>query len=276
VNQEIRSLAVAGSTLLAGTQNGIFASTDIGATWGNVGATIRDADSLIRPDPDSISIPKISVSGSTVFLATNWGCSYRAVVDGSEWTWGFQMMRFPRSVAVIGNRLFSASVAIPYADVHHAVNRSEDDGLTWSPADGGLSEAQGSTRAMALAVAGGRLFVLLDINGDSSRSEIWTTMDDGDNWLPFMTGLPASSRITSMAVFQGTLFAALSPGGIWMLENAATTIPQNREPSMRNGSGQIRYPLKHGRVVLPGGTPHGNSPRWFTPAGERLQLVPQK
>jgi hypothetical protein len=231
-DKDVYSIAVSGGVLLAGTNHSIFASRDNGAKWFPISEGI----------PDTTIIPNICVVGTTLFLATNRGDSFRGTPKDSGYAWTKEIMRFPHAVVARGKYLFSASLGIPNGvSSPSRVNRSEDDGITWTASQSGIP-SRGT--AMALAAAGGSLFLGLNyFSTDSLSPIIFRSSDDGLSWQPAVSGLPSGAFLKSLVANGENIFAATLSGGIWRLPAASLSIraPLRRRPRAHGGIGAVLY-----------------------------------
>ncbi len=68
--------AVSGTSIFAGTDGGVFRSTNNGASWTAVNTGLMN----------STSVYSLAISGSTLFAGTNGGGVYRSSNNGALWT----------------------------------------------------------------------------------------------------------------------------------------------------------------------------------------------
>lgn len=221
-DKDVLTVAVTPTLVLAGTNHGIYSSQNRGEDWASLNAAI----------PNDVYIPKICVTGTMVFLATNTGASYRGVPEGGGYAWIEKDLRYPKAVISKGRFLFSASLGNPSPGGVVTVNRSEDNGLTWTPADSGLPRGS-QVRAVDLAYVGNTLFAgMQSIDPvDSSVTPVYRSEDDGASWIPYGAGIPKSLMLQSLTVCDGALFASTGAGGVWFLPAAATAVRTDRERS---------------------------------------------
>jgi hypothetical protein len=134
-DQYIKSLAVSGSNLFAGTGNGVFISTNNGTSWTKPNATYVDAESF------AMSGTNLFAGGYYgVFLSTNNGTSWSAVNSGLT-------DQYIKSLAVSGSNLF--------AGTESGVFLSTNNGTNWTAVNSGLT----NSHVLSLAVSGTNLFV---------------------------------------------------------------------------------------------------------------------
>jgi hypothetical protein len=201
---DVLALCRVADTLFVGLAGGAFASTDAGLTW--VAANDGIPDTMLGM-ASTMTITRLSAAGTTIFAANNRGDSFRGTPLGQSWTWTTEVVRFPWSVAVANGYLFMSCLGFPAPDGVSVVNRSRDDGLTWTAVQDGLPTGS-HFQARALAVVGDMLFLLGTLDGSSV---VFGTRDDGASWTPFDSGLPAG--LASAMVALGSDVLVFIPGG---------------------------------------------------------------
>jgi photosystem II stability/assembly factor-like uncharacterized protein len=229
------SLFVDGQNLFAGTDSGVYLSTDEGAHWNPARSGL--AEGFVRC---------FVSNGSDLFAGTDGGV-YRTTNAGGLWT-------------AINNGLPSGTVyALLYfnpilmAGTDFGIYNSTDDGVTWESASGGLPDwnevfdlkAKGTTlfagtlggafrstdsggswtaidsgftgnyiNVRSLAVNGQDLFAGLYGKG------VYRSTDNGHSWNPVNTGL-ANYGVTTLLVAGSYLFAGTDGGVFLSLNNGA-------------------------------------------------------
>ena len=96
--KEVRSFAISGTKILAGTRSGLFISSDNGANWTNVLMGSKNPD-----------IRSFAISGNNIFAGTWDDGVILSTDDGSTWNAvnnGLPMVSTRRSLAVIGDTVF--------------------------------------------------------------------------------------------------------------------------------------------------------------------------
>jgi ligand-binding sensor domain-containing protein len=172
----------------AGTDSGVFLSTDNGISWNAVNAGLA-----------SLNIQLVAVIGGIIFagtyghgifLSTNNGTSWNAVNAGP-----------PRggltSLVVIGGNLFAGTY-------DGGDFLSTDNGTSWTTVNTGLP----TTDVRSLAVIGGTIFAGTQGGG------VYLSTNNGTSWTAVNSGL-ANTMITSLAISDGILFAKAYGGGVW-------------------------------------------------------------
>jgi len=97
-------------------------------------------------------------------------------------------------LAVLGTRLFAVTLS--------GVFLSDDSGTSWAPGCSGLADVN------CLVVVENQLFAGTDDDG------VYLSVDGGATWTAFGSGLPANTRVWSLAASNGYLFAG-TDAGVW-------------------------------------------------------------
>jgi hypothetical protein len=191
-------------TVLAGTMNGIYRSTNFGANWMQV---------------FNLYAFSFAKNGSTLYAGTSHGV-YRSTNDGASWTpinngmgftWVYAMAAIPNGSGVT---LFAGA---------GRVMRSTDNGATWTLADNGLAGFSVYALATAPNVSGGT-----DLYAGSGEG-VFRTSDDGDNWtnVSFVYSHVQGLEVTpSGAILAGTeadAFRSTDGGVTWTDTNSSFT-----------------------------------------------------
>lgn len=120
---EIRSLAVSEAILYAGTWHGIFRSDNGGKNWYNIARW-------------KLSVYSLAVSGTTIYAGTTNGmtiCFKDEDITWAEIKTGLKRVYRVRSLAVLGQTLFSGTGGEIFENTGNGVFRSEDGGNSWIP-----------------------------------------------------------------------------------------------------------------------------------------------
>ncbi len=190
MNAYTHALLVSGTTLFAGTDDGIFASGDSGKGW-------IDASNGLLP-PIGLQITSL-VSMGSYLIAGTYGSLYSSDNNGASWSFsGFALEHIPQSLAVIGSELFVGG---------GGMLRSADTGMNWTTIDNGLPDST-NTNVWALLADGSDLYAGLYGFG------VFRSSDSGASWSSGNTGL-SNLFITSLAKSGNDLFAA-SYNGIFL------------------------------------------------------------
>ncbi len=190
----ISSLALLDTTLYAGTTGDIFKSTDNGNTWTEVSTGIA-AEARILSFLASEGAVYAGSASHGVFKTTNGGSSWAAVNSGITDLHISQL-------AVVGSRLFAVTLT--------GVFISDNGGTGWTADGSGLEDVN------CLAVVGNQLYAGTDGSG------VHLSLDSGATWTAVPTGMPAGSRVWSLAASGGYLFAG-TDSGVWRVPVSITS-----------------------------------------------------
>ena len=188
----INSLTVFGTHILAGAQK-IYMSTDEGATWKIFGNNIGFVLSL-------------TVSGSNIFAGTAYNGVYVSSFNGSEWTaanTGIENMKVT-CLAVYGNYIFAGTEG-------NGIYRSFDNGKNWYSVDIGVDKAG----IMSLAVSDTKIFCGTERNG------MFFSADSGKQWSSINIDLNPK-HVPSLAVSGTDIFASTIDGFLISTDNGIT------------------------------------------------------
>jgi photosystem II stability/assembly factor-like uncharacterized protein len=214
---DVEHLVQASSTMLyAGTDSGVFVSSDSGATWSaSSGSPIFVESMAVDPaDP------------STVFVGSTAGSLSRTTDGGTSWA--SRRTGLPNSSAVVDISFGSTSSILFAALDGDGLYTTTDAGANWSLVGGGT----GMTTEKPLAVKmhpsnGSRAWV-------GSAGGVFATTDGGTTWTRFSTSAPgrvsvralARSATTPTAVYAATdsgLFASTDGATTWTARNDGLT-----------------------------------------------------
>jgi photosystem II stability/assembly factor-like uncharacterized protein len=227
---DILSIVMLDSRILAGTWNGFFQSTDDGTTWNAFTPTGIPADAAIW------SIVKIN---TTLFAGTT-GDVYKSTDNGNTWTGissGIAAGARITSIVASGDNIFAGSAG-------NGVFKLTNNGTSWTTINSNLTD----THILQLVVLDNKLFAVTltgvfisDIGGTSWEADpsdlrnvncfvavndqliagtddngAYLSDDNGVTWTSFSSGMPADTRIWSLAKNRDGIFAGTS-SGIWFM-----------------------------------------------------------
>lgn len=174
--QPVRCFLELGRKLLAGTDTGIFASTDGGARWSHAFAGAQ--------------INGLASAGHDAYAAAVGGV-LRSRDRGASWAW---VMRgdTPHDITTDGQRVFAGGMS-------RGLLRSADDGATWQPVNDGLPD-KSRWYTFQVRRAGD---ALLAAHWDG----IYRSGDEGQTWTRIEGGLPMNTAYTHLAVTPLGIFA---------------------------------------------------------------------
>jgi len=201
---DIDDLAIIGSLLIIGSDNGVFVSEDEGRTW---------RSSVIA----GIKTPLVEcllVKGTKLFagfldfdITTNSSREgvARSEDGGRNWTLSIldetKIDTVPDFEKTLDIRCLAAKGEILLAGTRRGVFLSTDEGATWRAASSGLPE---NAHVYGLEVAGGSVIARIFDHG------VFRTADDGKTWKASNRGLPQDLYIDGLAVSGRYIFASVS------------------------------------------------------------------
>lgn len=182
----VLSLASDGDSVFAGTDNGVYISCDKGASW------TLGKDGLENSTISSLVLSKGNLfagANNGVFLSTDKGKSWTAVDSGLP-----ENPMMVNDVAVDDNGDVFAALS------SKGVFRSIDNGKSWTAVNSGLT----NTNVKSLLVRGNKIFA------GTAGTGIFLSTDRGESWTLVNSGLPSTLwGIYSFAVNDvGNIFAA--------------------------------------------------------------------
>ncbi|MFH0864808.1 MAG: T9SS type A sorting domain-containing protein [Bacteroidota bacterium] len=195
-NYSVRSLTASGSTILAGTVQGIFLSTDNGANWLSAGL-------------DSVSITSIIISGSNIFAGSFLDGIYLSQDNAQNWI--SMNNGVPEDYITINSFLISGSNIL--AGTEMGLLLSDNNGASWTEAGSPLIDEDINT----LSGSGQDLFA-------GTQHGIFHSNDSGANWTQVYDGTIIFAIATDGTnIFAGTYYGGIirsSDNGVtWALAN---------------------------------------------------------
>jgi photosystem II stability/assembly factor-like uncharacterized protein len=219
----IGALAVAPSdpkTIYAGTGetdiredissgNGVYKSTDSGATWNHIGLEDTRQISRIAIDPQNPSIVYVGVLGHAYGPNEERGV-YKSADGGMHWT---RVLDLGPEIGISDLAICSAAPQLLFAGAWHTrrppwssyapidgpgggLYRSQDAGKTWSRLDGnGLPEGDWGRVGVDVAQDGKRVYALIFMQAQAKQSGLYRSDDGGNTWAL----ATADPRLTSRA-----------------------------------------------------------------------------
>lgn len=190
-NKDIRSLAVIGNRLFAGTYKGLYYSTNNGANWidGNNGLPLN-------------IITSFAIKGDTIFTGVWSKGIYKSIDNGDNWTAVNEglLNHSVSEIVIKGENIFAGS--------RDGIFLSTNSGNSWTAVNSGLANRD----IVSMAVCGNNIYA------GTSGSGLYLSTDNGDSWSEFSTDFK-SHYINTLAVNKNNIFVGSSTSGIFQLIN---------------------------------------------------------
>ena len=185
--------------------NGVYKSTDVGATWKNVGLKETRQISRIAIDPTNPDIVYVGALGHAYGPNDDRGV-FKSVDGGATWKRTFykgpdigvaDLAIAAAKPSVLFASMWNAhrppwSTYAPLASPGSGLYRSEDAGETWQSCEGhGLPEGTWGRSGVAVSTDGRRIYALIE----AKNSGLYVSNDGGANW----SLANADARLTSRA-----------------------------------------------------------------------------
>ena len=188
----VLSFGVSGSKVFAGVNEaGIFASTNSGFSWSDIGSDLIDSISGQHPD-----IVSFAIEGTRILSGTFGAGYFQSTDNGIHWT----------QHTVDGNmKVFSLAFGESqlFAATETGIYRSTDIGGTWTYTNSGLTAENIGIRC-AIVTSGSAVVV-------GCNAGIFFSGDGGITWELAVVGMK-NTQVLSLAVKGSTLYAGTGDG----------------------------------------------------------------
>ncbi|MEO6797232.1 MAG: hypothetical protein ABI401_00900 [Candidatus Dormibacter sp.] len=191
---DVRSIDVIGTTIVVGTAQGVYDSTDAGATWHGLGLNDLDVSAvglLAKPN------------GFTIFAgADNGSASAGYLLQSEDVTGSWRVMKssVPADATVsaiaVGPTASGASQPPVIAGTSQGLFRTDDRGATWSPLNG---LPTGDVNLVLFNPANADQ-IYAGSDADQGNGGVFRSLDRGASWTSLGAGLPARPRVTALAL----------------------------------------------------------------------------
>jgi photosystem II stability/assembly factor-like uncharacterized protein len=202
--REVLTIALAGDTVLAGTDDGIFLSR--GEAWRRLPTVVDGAD--LHPH-----VTDMLALGPQLFLAATSQGLLRSTDGGDRWQrHRLGVLRTVERIAVS-----SGPEPVVLAATPIGFFESRDRGASWTPVAGRIGDAR--VHALAFAPGSDRVVFVATPRG------LYKSEDGGRGWWPRGGGLPLLD-ITGLAITRDgrTVYASeFTQGGLWRSDDAGET-----------------------------------------------------
>ncbi|MFK7933931.1 MAG: T9SS type A sorting domain-containing protein [Saprospiraceae bacterium] len=178
--------------------DGVYKSTDGGATWQNMGLTETRIVSSIQIHPFNSNIVYAATMG-VPFTRNNDRGVYRSLDGGSTWE---QILFIDQDAGAIDLILNPDNPNVLYAAGWNRIRnnreslitgaaakvfRSLDGGDSWETLEGGLPQQDNGRVGIAMAPTNSNRLYAMYVGDDSNLHSIYTSADGGDNWTEIPT-----------------------------------------------------------------------------------------
>ena len=179
----VQSFATIGDTVLAGTTDGIFLSTNSGDSWAKslTGFTHKGVAGLLVNDKKIYAVSERGSGVGGIFVSYNYGNSWTAL--------NTNFTKSATSIAIDGSHIFVGTNG-------QGVQTSLNSGTTFTATNTGL----GNTKVFSLVVKGGLVFA-------GTEAGVFVSADNAANWTSSSTGIAANATIKSLVVSGNTILA---------------------------------------------------------------------
>lgn len=185
--------------------------------------------------------------GATTIVAMSTGGVYRSDDEGLSWqptNSGISAKFFPDPYPEFGQCVHKIAAdsdgEVLYAQNHHGVYRSDDDGRLWTSIADGLPSDFGFVVLAHPARSGTAWVIPLVADGErippEGRLRVWRTSDGGHTWLPSEDGLPdqcwtvvlrdAADVVVAPDHPDGTLVFGTRDGCVYLSDDGGRTFEQ--------------------------------------------------
>ncbi len=228
-------LGTAGKSIYAGTEVGLFKSSDNGKHWTQVikdkwvisfasddnilyvgtnsSGILESSDGGINWKPvnqkfNGSNVSSISIQGKTMYIVVGNNQVYKTSDAGKSWALVNQGLqnKVVNTVLAYGNTVYAGTQK-------HGVFKTTDGGQHWVTANSSIENCY----VVGFTVSGNTLYVGTDLG-------VFKTTDQGKNWEPCNNGLNnlQSRNILSIITQQNNIYAA-TPNGIYRTSNAGNS-----------------------------------------------------
>lgn len=186
--------AFSGTDLFVGIEGGVLRSTNDGSNWAQVNSGLPPTTSS-----HMTYVYKIAIIGGDIFACTNGVGIFRSTDNGNSWT--------QVDSALINTLTWTLATtdSTLYVGSDKWVFSSTDKGVTWIDASEGLEATPNAV--YTIYASGGNLFAGTD-------KGVFLSTNNGATWTDVNTGFPSGTWVTSFATFGADLYAGTG-SGVW-------------------------------------------------------------
>jgi hypothetical protein len=271
---DVRSIAMTGGLLVAGTSRGVFYSDDAAASWHTLGLESQSIAAVAL-------LPK--TGGFTLFAGADngtVGAGFLMKTEGLGGSWAVVKGNFPgdavvASVAVAPSPSGGAEPPV-LAGTSQGLFRSDDRGASWNPVNG-LPSTDFNVALFNPSNAD-QLYVASD--GDQGTGGVFRSLDRGASWSTIGAGLPVRPRITALALQPlnpaQVIAAAWNPtdntSGAYRISDPAATVA-GVTPSVAPSSPAVATPIPKASAPASAPVQRSWAPSQLAPFGIALAAL---
>jgi photosystem II stability/assembly factor-like uncharacterized protein len=192
----IRCFTINDSNLFAGGDSGVFLSTNNGSSWTSV-----------TNDLPCIGVNALTSIGSNILAGTNQGV-FRSTDNGQNWSDANNGMNHSPQIytfQIIGNQVIAGAYGGAYL--------SNDAGVSWSPIDSGFSGNYINVHTFAFD--GTNVFAGLYTKG------VYVSTDTGAHWSSVSNGL-TNLGVATLIAYDSQIYCGTG-GGVFLSTNSGLT-----------------------------------------------------
>jgi len=192
-NTNVWSLAIAGSNIFAGTAKGVFRSNNNGLTWESTDTKLAN-----------MGIESLHSTGILLFAGTSGNGVFRSSNNGTVWT--------SASSGITDNYIFTVTSngSTIYSGTGMGVFSSTNNGITWAPLSNGVYPI-----VRALIISNGNIFA-------GGAGGIYRSIDNGSSWSEVNNGIPETTIIVNFTEYYSNIFAC-GWAGVWFSTDSGST-----------------------------------------------------
>ena len=187
----ISTLIKISTYLVAGTDAGVFYSTDNGNNW------------TMSAGTSNIGAFCMVIKGVNLFMSTVGNGVYKSTTNGTTWTAvnnGITNITWMRSIAVKGNDLYAATDG-------YGIYKSSNDGGSWNTVNTGLPGSFYSVST--LAVVGNNIIA------GTYGAGVYKSINDGGSWSAVNNGISTTDNILGMGINGTSIYASTINGSLF-------------------------------------------------------------
>jgi hypothetical protein len=193
----VSSVAVSGSTILAGSQTGgVYISNDYGVNWTASNTGLTNLNDIVALEVDGSNIfagAYNSLGGPAVFLSQDGGASWSPTA--LQFTFVFSLTSKPNYLV---------------AGTWYGVSFTNNNGTSWSGSSPGLPS---NASVCDLAYHGTKLFAAV-CAVSAGNPGVYASTNDGSTWAGFNTGL-TNINVNSLAAHGSNIFVGTNSAGVF-------------------------------------------------------------